>query len=304
LRAWQQQEEQVKTKLQAARENYEEFADVKKPAEVDTEELQRAEEEYEEAANRLELSRGKLSKAEAVFNRLKGRHQELRSSLADRSVELKKLQEKTAELSAVKIEKRLNQSQAAERNLIAAQAGAANEEEFIAERQQDLKKLRAAMEKSQRARKLISDLSKVRDTILHRDKLPAKVHAAALLSMEDEINENLVGFDSPFAVTVDDSLEFTAHFADGTKMPGSGLSGGQKVMLALAFRMALNSLFADEVGMMILDEPTDGLDVDNRRLAATVFQRLGRIAKDRGHQIILITHDDFGDSVFDQKLVL
>ena len=75
-------------------------------------------------------------------------------------------------------------------------------------------------------------------------------------------------------------------------------------MLAMAFRLAVNSLFASQVGMMILDEPTDGLDADNRRLAADVFRSLGKLARDRGHQVIVITHDDALQSAFDQRFVL
>jgi DNA repair exonuclease SbcCD ATPase subunit len=66
----------------------------------------------------------------------------------------------------------------------------------------------------------------------------------------------------------------------------------------------VNALFADQMGVMILDEPTDGLDRDNRRLAADVFTCLGDVAKKRGYQVVVVTHDDILRRCFDQVLTL
>ena len=108
----------------------------------------------------------------------------------------------------------------------------------------------------------------------------------------------------PFHVTASDDVGFTAHFVNGTVMPGPGLSGGQKVVLALAFRLTVNSIFAPQLGTMILDEPTDGLDTENRQLASEFFQNLGVVARSRNLQIIVISHDEAMERIFDQKVLL
>lgn len=175
---------------------------------------------------------------------------------------------------------------------------------FIKRRESDIKRIIRIQAQSKRARVWLDTLTDLRDEVMHRDKLPKIVHRNYLLDMEEEINEALEVFDSPFGVRATEDVGFTAHFPNGTIMPAAGLSGGQKVILAIAYRLTVNSLFASQVGMMVLDEPTDGLDQENRELAAQVFVKLGEVARSRGHQVIVITHDDSLQNVFDQKFVL
>lgn len=186
----------------------------------------------------------------------------------------------------------------------AAQAKITELDKFIDSCQKTLRKVTRQLERSKNARRMLDDFQEARDEVFHRDKLPQRVHASYLKSMEDAVNDELSMFDSPFRITALQDISFEAYFTDGTVVPAAGLSGGQKVMLAMAYRLTLNSLFGDEVGMMVLDEPTDGLDSDNKALAAEVFRRAGSIAKSRGHQIIVITHDASLETVFDQKFVL
>ncbi len=185
-----------------------------------------------------------------------------------------------------------------------AKSAIAELESFIERKKEEIERTARLIAKRGKLKAWCDDLQDVRDEVLHRDKLPQIVHGNYLLDMEEEINETLTMFDSPFSVGATENVGFTAHFQNGTVMPAPGLSGGQKVMLAMAYRLTINSLFASQVGMMVLDEPTDGLDADNRRLAAEVFQRLGEVARARGHQVIVITHDEALERVFDQKFVL
>lgn len=146
-------------------------------------------------------------------------------------------------------------------------------------------------------------LSRVR-SVLHRDQLPRMVHHAALQSMEAQINETLEMFESPFRVTTSDDLSYVAHFRNGTVMPAKGLSGGQQVVLAIAFRWVLNSLFASQIGMMVLDEPTAGLDRRHVDLLETALRALGANARSRGCQVIIVTHELSLEDVFDQTIRL
>ena len=95
-----------------------------------------------------------------------------------------------------------------------------------------------------------------------------------------------------------------AHFADGTVAASADLSGAQKMIFGLAFRFAVNSLFAGQIGVMVLDEPTAALDAQNTERMADVFAGLGRAAKARGQQIIVITHEELLYPVFNQVIRL
>ena len=69
------------------------------------------------------------------------------------------------------------------------------------------------------------------------------------------------------------------------------MSGGEKVILALAFRIAVNSLFASDLGLLCLDEPTAGLDDDNMQCLEKALARLKDLSSERGLQCIIVTHE-------------
>ncbi|AWR93436.1 AAA family ATPase [Acidianus brierleyi] len=66
------------------------------------------------------------------------------------------------------------------------------------------------------------------------------------------------------------------------------LSGGEKISIALALRLAIAKSLMDTVGFMILDEPTIHLDDERRKELMNVI----RSSLDMVPQIIIVTHDD------------
>ncbi|NPA86083.1 MAG: SMC family ATPase [bacterium] len=72
----------------------------------------------------------------------------------------------------------------------------------------------------------------------------------------------------------------------------AGLSGGQRIVLDLALRFALISLFSRSIGFIMLDEPTHSLDENVREKFAEVLKNL------QDMQVLVCTHDEvFRDSV-------
>ncbi len=66
------------------------------------------------------------------------------------------------------------------------------------------------------------------------------------------------------------------------------LSGGEKISIAIALRLAIAKSLMDTVGFMILDEPTIHLDDERRKELMNVI----RSSLDMVPQIIIVTHDD------------
>ena len=153
------------------------------------------------------------------------------------------------------------------------------------------------------AKKWIDDLDALRK-IFHRDALPKFIANHFLRTLVAKINETLESFESPFSVTAEDDLSFSAHKPNGVVEPADRLSGGEKVVLALSFRLAINSLFGGEVGMMVLDEPTAGLDEHNLGCLADVLAKLCDLTRKKGQQIIMITHEARLQRVFDNVIHL
>jgi ABC-type multidrug transport system fused ATPase/permease subunit len=82
------------------------------------------------------------------------------------------------------------------------------------------------------------------------------------------------------AARVDDfAPDLAAGLATQVGEQGNLLSGGQ------ARRVALARAFARDAALVILDEPTAGLDVANERLITAALHRLAR-----GRTVIMLTH--------------
>ena len=121
---------------------------------------------------------------------------------------------------------------------------------------------------------------------------PRLVAQRNLLRLESAINDLLRIFAVNFLVKVadDGSPTFVAEFFDGRKQAAQRLSIGQKTVLALAFRVAVNAMFAEEIGLLALDEPTASLDAARIKALAPVLEKLRDLSTSKGLQCLLVTH--------------
>lgn len=140
--------------------------------------------------------------------------------------------------------------------------------------------------------------------ILHRDNLPKLITLNYLENLSEEINNTLNEFDCDFCVKITDDLSFTTIFKDGRKIPAARLSGGEKVLLALAFRVTINKIFASDLGLLCLDEPTAGLDESNLKCLEVAINRLKKISSTSGLQVIIITHEKELAHMFENVITL
>lgn len=148
----------------------------------------------------------------------------------------------------------------------------------------------------------VERLTGVRD-LLHRDAAPAFVAQYNLRLLEQQINAHLELFDAEFRVVASEGLTFTARFLDGRSQPAGRLSGGQKVVLALVFRLAVNFMYS-ELGFMCLDEPTAYLDAHHIAGFEPVLNNLRGLATSRGLQCLMITHEQALAHLFDHVVQL
>lgn len=137
--------------------------------------------------------------------------------------------------------------------------------------------------------------------LFHWSGLPNQVAQANLAGMEDDINETLSWFGNPFWVEADENLGFIVHMPGKTPKRAESLSGGQKAVLAIAFRVAVNTLFGTDIGMMWLDEPTAGLDDQNVEYFHDALLKLANEVRNK-RQIAVITHASELKSAFDQVI--
>jgi DNA repair exonuclease SbcCD ATPase subunit len=125
--------------------------------------------------------------------------------------------------------------------------------------------------------------------ILNRDNLPRMLMENAITQLNTHLTYYMNLFNFPYKCQV---------FADGTFMYASDkdewhntklLSGGQKYMVAIMLKLALAAVLKTSFPFYVLDEPTTGLDTENRRLLADLFRDME--AKINPLYLIIPTHD-------------
>jgi DNA repair exonuclease SbcCD ATPase subunit len=142
--------------------------------------------------------------------------------------------------------------------------------------------------------------AKLRDWLAVADKVreafkaaPRLVAKRNLQRLETYVNDILKVFSADFYVTASDDSgpNFLANFADGRQQVAQRLSFGQKTVLAVAFRVAVVSLFSSDVGFLALDEPTVYMDQPAVQSFSVVLEKLREISAANGLQCLIITHE-------------
>jgi DNA repair exonuclease SbcCD ATPase subunit len=167
---------------------------------------------------------------------------------------------------------------------------------------EQLESLQALKDRQARLKQVLKRAAQVRD-VFHWNALPWQVTNANLAALTQDINQILEWLGNPFWVENDGKLGFIAHLPQHGPQPAGALSGGQKVVLAIAFRLAVNSLFGANFHTMWLDEPTAGLDAAHVEYLESALQRLGARVRDR-RQIVIVTHAEELRTAFDQVITL
>ncbi len=167
--------------------------------------------------------------------------------------------------------------------------------------QQQQQQLQQRVHEAAAARRWVQQCEEYRSVL---KAVPRFVAQANLQRLQAGVNEILAILETGFTVEASQGLTFTATFVDGRKQPARRLSGGQKVALALSFRIAVNSMFAENVGLLALDEPTAYLDQQRIRSLAPVFERLRSLSAARGLQCLMVTHEDELAPLFEAAIQL
>jgi len=141
--------------------------------------------------------------------------------------------------------------------------------------------------------------------VFHPNEAPRVVSFTYMQQIEEQVNDVLRLFEAPFSVQIDDALGFTATFYEtGKQMADKRLSVGERIVLSMAFRIAVNATFAGSLGLLILDEPTAGLDEHNLGCLPRALEQLRVLSDERGLQIIFVTHEPRIAGYFDHVIDL
>lgn len=164
----------------------------------------------------------------------------------------------------------------------------ADAEQALAEAKDSLS-LAEAQNLSAEHNKYRRDLLNKARQVLHRDNLPRLLVNELLGVLNKNLNKFLNQFNFPFEVNWSSSGALTYKNEIGQDLDAKLLSGGQRYVLVVALRCAFASLFKAKFPLFVMDEPTTGLDVENREALSSVITAF---AESRNMTTVIPTHDD------------
>ncbi len=147
--------------------------------------------------------------------------------------------------------------------------------------------------RQQEIKKQIEDYEKV-ERALGPEGIQKLIRENALYNLPKLVNGLFIAFGFPFnQVKFDEKFDIkilapTAERKD-RYISVDALSGGQKVALGLALRLALSRFLGEKADFIILDEPTIHLDQQRREELVNILLKLKQ--NNFLKQLIVITHD-------------
>jgi len=139
--------------------------------------------------------------------------------------------------------------------------------------------------------------------VLHRDQYPAAVARRHFGRINQMWNHFLAMMDQSFDVQIapDSTIQLRLPTA---VINIEEASGGEIACCAIAFYAAINQIFANNVGLLVLDEPTYGPDAGHVTLIRDVLIELNRWATGGNLQVLVVTHDERLIPAFSHKIEL
>jgi exonuclease SbcC len=266
-------------------------------------------EKFNEAQDKLDDLNERLKKNK---ERIEKNNKEIKTLIVDRDESQKKLDAAEAEFKKLeKVSQRINElNEAAEgiqKELTEVTGNVSSIETTIQKFKEDVKTLDCEIQNKEEQKKLSEELNEYH--IWLKDYfVPTldNIEKHIMITINQEFDQhfqrwfNLLVEDPGKNARVDE--DFTPIMEqDGYEQPVDFLSGGEKTSVALAYRLALNSIVQKvSVGMksnlLILDEPTDGFSKEQLFKVREILNEL------KCPQVIMVSHEreleSFADQVF------
>lgn len=158
-------------------------------------------------------------------------------------------------------------------------------------RDQECQRLQAQVATEARNAEWVKLVRESRD-VLHVGQLPKLIMQEYGKILNSQLDFYLEKFQAPFRVWLNDDLEFRAVKNAEQEMDATRLSGAEKIVASVSFRMAMSDTFARQVGLLVLDEPSNYLDKANIQNLQMVLLELKKMSAHTGRQVLVVTHED------------
>ncbi len=252
-------------RLKPIADKYEEFLKKLEEKQKELEGLERKKEEIEKEINELGYDEGYHKKLEEEYKKILKEHEHTKAVLDEKK---RSLEKKLEELKKLKKE--------------------------IQELEKKLDRLTRRLNK---VKGFINDLIRIRGSY-HKDGVQRLLRKKITPLLSELATEYIESFNMDIT-DIYLSENFDISVTKGSvEVPISLLSGGEKVAVGLALRLAIAKALSRRLSVVIMDEPTTHLDEERRKDLVNI---LGRFFKNEGAipQIIIVTHHQELETVAD-----
>jgi exonuclease SbcC len=173
-------------------------------------------------------------------------------------------------------------------------------EDEINSKKKEIENLEKELKRLEKIRKFVEDLENIRNAF-SRDGIQKLIRQKAAPMMSHFAREYLEKFNLDITdITVNEDFDVSV-VKEGEEIPISSLSGGEKVAVAIALRLAIAKVMSGKISTIIMDEPTTHLDEERRRELVEIMKGFFR-EEASIPQMIIITHhrelEDVADTVY------
>jgi len=155
-----------------------------------------------------------------------------------------------------------------------------------------IKQARSAIEKSKEAEEYVSRLEQLEQWFRYSG-IPSKIMQRQLNNLCGKMEEIISQFSLTrhFRLTVNENLEVFMMYANGTIRPIHKASGGERMILGIAFRLATHQYLSPELPFLALDEPSNHLVDTNQVVLQEIIRDLkNSLGKYGIRKLVYCTH--------------
>ena len=176
-------------------------------------------------------------------------------------------------------------------------------EYLFTERTKRIAELEVQVKENEHKLKFVDRINKIR-AAFHRDAVQKDLRTFGAAAINTCLTECLSVFNVPYSVyfTQDGLAKFTDK--QNHEHDFMSLSGGQKKIVSLAYRLALMRIFSNNINICVLDEPTSFIDTANIEAMKNAFVSLSEFAQQHNMTIFIATHEYSLVPIFDSLIEL
>lgn len=176
----------------------------------------------------------------------------------------------------------------------ALQGNIENEQRNITKVNDRFQELQRAKQESERRVQAVRQLRYL-ESVFARGGLPIMYTRYKFEQLAALTDFNLQQMNASFSISPDPDVAVSFRFRrinESIELPQDKLSGGQRVVLGLAFLLAVQQLISPQVGLLVLDEPSMHLDESAVEAERELFEGMAARLQNSDTQIWVADHND------------